>query len=164
MPDATTCLPTKSEWTKLEKCKIPLKAWDVAQLGNPKPGYTELEDAIVWKRKKSKIKAWTCEKPWNGDQWKLPRLQNSQVHTNQGDRCRSEVELDVSEFQTRFTLIAHSIINFTGYWLMQSVQGLSAGGFTVRSACQTALLHLNPLPNAICQIRLPFRIRPLASM
>uniref|UniRef100_A0A7C8YPP6 Uncharacterized protein n=1 Tax=Opuntia streptacantha TaxID=393608 RepID=A0A7C8YPP6_OPUST len=47
---------------------------------------------------------------------------------------------------------------------MHSNQGLFGEGLTFLSACQTALLHLNPDPKAICQTRWPFRILPLASV
>jgi hypothetical protein len=53
---------------------------------------------------------------------------------------------------------------FTGYESMQSTQGPLAGGLMVRIACHTALLHLNPLPNAICQTRSPRFILPFCSM
>ncbi|KAK6946254.1 hypothetical protein RJ641_013798 [Dillenia turbinata] len=36
---------------------------------------------------------------------------------------------------------------------MESSQGLLGEGLTFRRACQTTLLHLNPLPNAICHTR-----------
>ncbi|KAK6946251.1 hypothetical protein RJ641_013795, partial [Dillenia turbinata] len=36
---------------------------------------------------------------------------------------------------------------------MLSSQGFLGEGLTLRRACQTALLHLNPLPKAICHIR-----------
>jgi hypothetical protein len=47
---------------------------------------------------------------------------------------------------------------------MQSSHGLRCGRFTVRSARHTALLHLNPDPNAICHTRSPRRTRSFASM
>uniref|UniRef100_A0A7C9D656 Uncharacterized protein n=1 Tax=Opuntia streptacantha TaxID=393608 RepID=A0A7C9D656_OPUST len=47
---------------------------------------------------------------------------------------------------------------------MQSDQGPSLAVLTLRIHFQTALLHLNPLPNAICQTLSPFFILPLVSM
>ncbi|KAL6295049.1 hypothetical protein ACE6H2_003191 [Prunus campanulata] len=47
---------------------------------------------------------------------------------------------------------------------MQSAQGPSDGVSMLRLHFQTALLHLNPLPNAICQTLSPFLILPFASM
>lgn len=52
----------------------------------------------------------------------------------------------------------------TGYLLMQSSHGPLGDGLTFRSASHTALLHLNPLPKAICQIRCPLLILPFASI
>ncbi len=52
----------------------------------------------------------------------------------------------------------------TGYLSMQCAQGECFDGLIVQRDCQTALLHLNPLPKAICQTRLPFLTRPLASV
>ncbi|TYH84695.1 hypothetical protein ES332_D02G213600v1 [Gossypium tomentosum] len=46
---------------------------------------------------------------------------------------------------------------------MQSSQGPSVGFLMVRLHFHTALLHLNPLPKAICQILSPFFILPFAS-
>ncbi len=54
---------------------------------------------------------------------------------------------------------------FTGYWEIQCAQGDCCDlGCMVRRACHTALLHLNPLPKAICQTWSPLRILPFASM
>ena len=47
---------------------------------------------------------------------------------------------------------------------MQSSHGPSNGVLIVLLHFQTALLHLNPLPNAICQILSPFFILPFDSM
>lgn len=52
----------------------------------------------------------------------------------------------------------------TGYSSIQCAQGDCCEGLMLRKACQTALLHLNPLPKAICQTLFPFLIRPLASV
>ncbi|KAL4178874.1 hypothetical protein AMTRI_Chr13g117340 [Amborella trichopoda] len=47
---------------------------------------------------------------------------------------------------------------------MQSAHGPSASALMLLLHFQTALLHLNPLPNAICQTLSPFFILPLASI
>ncbi|KAG8487332.1 hypothetical protein CXB51_020913 [Gossypium anomalum] len=52
----------------------------------------------------------------------------------------------------------------TGKLWISSIHGFfSFAGFIVLKAFHTALLHLNPEPNAICHVRSPFLIRPLAS-
>ncbi|KAL4179026.1 hypothetical protein AMTRI_Chr13g85210 [Amborella trichopoda] len=47
---------------------------------------------------------------------------------------------------------------------MQSAHGPSASALMLRLHFQTRLLHLNPLPNPICQLLSPFFILPLASI
>ncbi|KAL4178841.1 hypothetical protein AMTRI_Chr13g117220 [Amborella trichopoda] len=47
---------------------------------------------------------------------------------------------------------------------MQSAHGPSVSTLMLLLHFQTALLHLNPLPNIICQTLSPFFIRPLASI
>ncbi|KAL4178843.1 hypothetical protein AMTRI_Chr13g117200 [Amborella trichopoda] len=47
---------------------------------------------------------------------------------------------------------------------MQSAHGPLASVLMLLLHFQTALLHLNPLPNAICQTLSPFFILPLASI
>lgn len=62
---------------------------------------------------------------------------------------------------------AHSLTTSgikTGYRSIQSDHGPSVGVLIVRLDFHTAELHLNPLPNAICQTLSPLFIFPLASM
>lgn len=52
----------------------------------------------------------------------------------------------------------------TGNWLISFIHGFfSLAGFMVLRAFQTALLHLNPEPNAICHVLSPFFILPFPS-
>ncbi|KAL4197193.1 hypothetical protein AMTRI_Chr04g187070 [Amborella trichopoda] len=52
----------------------------------------------------------------------------------------------------------------TGYWSIQSAHGLSVSGLMLLLHFQIALLHLNPLPKAICQTLFPFFILPFDSI
>jgi len=80
LPDATTTsLPTKSAWAKLEKCKIPLKAWVVAQFGNPKSGYTawRCKSLEVKKIKKQSLTVWETLKWRPMKNTKIAELQSA---------------------------------------------------------------------------------------
>ncbi len=85
----------------------------------------------------------------------------AKTHINSSKYCRNW-PADQVYYCVHSNLYTSGI--FTGYWEIQWAQGDFCEGSMVRRACQTALLHLNPLPNAICQILLPFRILPFASV